>query len=455
MISFKNVQSFKSFNSIINSQKIASHLFQVTIDSRNVNESFAFIAIKGERVNAFDFIPDVLKSGVKLIIYEIIDEQNAKILQLSQVYKDVTFIGVNSGVSFLQELAHDHRLNFKGCVIGISGSNGKTTTKEMLFHLLNELYPNQVIKTQANNNNHIGVPLTILSIDLNQHLYAVVELGSNHPGEMQVISSILKPDVDIVTNIGETHLEFFDGIKGVLLEEIESAKHLNKNGVYFKNLNDEYISKYQLDVPQITYGTKGSQYPFDCSSHQASIKLNEKKIEIKNSHITGAHNFWNMALAVLVAHYVSKNPIEKYIQAAASFVPTKNRSEWRSVNNVHIFLDAYNANPSSMVASLSGFFSECQPGEKVLVVVGDMNELGQYAEVGHKKVASEIVRHKLNKCVFIGRYYEYFNQVYPQAVHFADVMAYKNTFLSEFNSYQRVFIKGSRSLQLERLLDIK
>jgi UDP-N-acetylmuramoyl-tripeptide--D-alanyl-D-alanine ligase len=455
MISLKNVESFKSFLKISMQKDIMVKKYKVTIDSRNVDSSSAFIAIKGERINAFDFVEEVIKKGVKVVVYESTTEQTLKIEQLSHNYQDVTFIGVSSGVTFLQELALDHRLQFQGSVIGISGSNGKTTTKEMIFYILNEVFPGQVIKTQSNNNNHIGVPLTILSIDLSRDLIAVVELGSNHPGEMRVISNILRPDVDIVTNIGETHLEFFNGVEGVLQEEIESAKHLSPKGVFFKNLSDELISQYHTDAPVITYGSQTSEFPFDCSAHSAMINFQGQKIVIKNSQITGQHNFWNMSLAVLIAQFVSKKPIEKLTHIASSFVPTKNRSEWRRINNVDIFLDAYNANPSSMVASLSGFFSDCRSEDKILVIVGDMNELGPYAEVGHKKVANEVARHKVAKCVFIGRYYEYFNQIYPEALHFTDVMAYRDIFLSEFNSFQRIFIKGSRSLQLERLLDIK
>ena len=454
MILFNDVKKFKSYICIHNEQKFTRG-YNTTTDSRKVQSGDAFLALRGERINAFDLIEDVISRGASLIVYEHVDEQVQLINQYTTKYPKVIFVGVKNTTHFLQELAHDHRMKFEGIVVGISGSNGKTTTKEMLFHILNELNPNEVVRTQANNNNHIGVPLTLLSINPKLHKFAVVELGSNHPGEMNVVSEILTPDFVLVTNIGETHLEFFNGIQGVLVEEMQSTQHLNKAGIFFRNCADQLINEYPAVNNEITFGSAYSDFPFEVSTSEINLKDNKHDYIIKNKNITGAHNFWNLAISVLIAKFISKMDMSLIISAAANFKPTQNRSEWREVDGVKVFLDAYNANPSSMLVSLAGFFDQCKVGDRTLVVLGDMNELGAHAEVGHLKVANEVARHKPLQCTYIGRFYPFFIKGYGHAKHYANVDSYIGDFRSSLKGFDRVFIKGSRSLQLERLLDIK
>lgn len=455
-----NLVDVKNFNSFISSSsEILEENLSVKVDNREAGEKSLFIAIVGERFNPLDHIQKLVDSKCRWIAYEENKESEKKI---EKYRNEINFIKVKSIVDFIQEVGSSVSKTFQrrgGKVIAISGSNGKTTTKEMLYHLLADTFNEvgkleSVICTQKNNNNHLGVPFTLFLIS-EKTKYAIIELGSNHPGEIKVLCDILKPQIGVTTNIGATHLEFFEGIEGVFKEE----GYLYYAGceTFYLNTNDEYLKKLVIEDNIKSFGAANSNFPIDFKDGVAIV--NGQKI--KNSNITGQHNFWNMALAYLIASEIleDKSKISKSIE---TFVPTENRSEWIEIGKKKTFLDAYNANPSSMIAALDGFKEHLGSiGAKAsdsCVVLGDMNELGEESERFHSEVGKYVLEMGFGNCVFIGRFKDAYAKEAGSLKSFnlyTDTENYKPDFLTHLNSYDYFFIKGSRSLQLETLKDIR
>jgi UDP-N-acetylmuramoyl-tripeptide--D-alanyl-D-alanine ligase len=443
MVSFEEVKDFKT---VINSDELSQHDIVVSTDTRNLGNANLFIAITGEKFNAMKFLDQVVQSNVEYVAYSTSSIND----DLAKKYPQLKFIETNDSIKFMQELANRWSRNFKekkGEVICISGSNGKTTTKEMLTHLLQESGLN-VESTQKNNNNHIGVPLTLFQICAETQVI-VVELGSNHPGEIQVVCDVAEPTYAYATNIGHTHLEFFDGLKGVFEEESYPYKSIHQSSYgksFFKNIDDEFLNTLETTEKVIEFGS--NQFSFNQNS------VNVGDITLSNSNITGEHNFFNLAGAFLIAKTAFPELEEKFIKAATSFRPTSNRSEWIELSKTKIFLDAYNANPSSMKASLSGFASGIESKQKALVVIGEMYELGDDAAKLHSDVASFVNGMDFGQVVFIGALGQEFKNNCSDAKVYATAKDYKKDFENDLNNHDYVFIKGSRSLQLESLIDI-
>lgn len=432
-------------------------------DTRVFKEQDALIAIPGLKVNPLNLINDLLSRGLDIIFYQHSIENEEIVLNYQKQFPHVTFVALKDSVAFIQELAHLHikgwLQNPSHTLFAISGSNGKTTHKEMLSHIMEEILPGQVVYTKKNNNNHLGVPLTLLDVSsLTQ--FVVLELGSNHPGEIKFLCDLALPNAGLTTNIGATHLEFFGTENEVFLEEgylyYAVKENTNGEGFYLINNNDEYLRTLK--------DTSGSKRFGDDEACELMISFFEDgaklaELEVHNQEITGKHNKSNLVTCAYIAHHFYPEFREQILKAAASFKPTANRSQWIEKNHSHIFLDAYNANPSSMKVALQGFRDHLQglglDPDQSCVIMGDMNELGDSSAHYHQETGSFVASLGFNKIVFIGRFADDYLRGSTVGRGFSDVASFRALYQKEFlGKIPYHFIKGSRSLQLESLFDI-
>ncbi|MFZ4712972.1 MAG: UDP-N-acetylmuramoyl-tripeptide--D-alanyl-D-alanine ligase [Bacteriovoracaceae bacterium] len=465
MIHSKLFQSCASVTKVFG--KIPENEFNVCTDSRAWTIDSLFIALRGEKFDGFVFVERLLKEGALIVACEDIHKE--KIELLANDYPDCCFILTSDTLLFTQQLAHAYIKDWlsKGHhkkVIGISGSNGKTTHKEMLFHFLKSLGPSKVICTEKNNNNHLGVPLTIFQIK-EETQYAIIELGSNHPGEIKTLCDIAIPNMGVVTNIGATHLEFFGSIEKVFLEEGYLYNSVNENtggvGAFFINMNDDYLRTLPMTKGSISFGEKDGDAHFSYFPGMVQIDWKGEKIQLFNPHIIGRHNFHNLAVTYLMAASILPSQKEVLKNLSQTFKPKDNRSMWIEYHGKKVFLDAYNANPSSMRVSLEGFIQFCEENHfdltHVLFVLGDMNELGNNGQEYHEEIGRFLSEKGVKNVVFIGRFQDSYQRGYGQkSILASNSESFKDqSWESEFKKHDYFFFKGSRSLQLERILGIK
>ena len=465
MNNFNLLKNYKTFKKAFG--KLSEDKVTLCTDTRNYSNQSAFLAISGDNYNAFQFISSPIEHGCKNIIFSENSINISLLEKYLEQYPDVTFILVDDSIRFLQEHAKNISMRFQAQgnkLICISGSNGKTTTKEMLAYILEGLGLN-IIKTQKNNNNHIGVPLTLLQIS-DKTEYAIVELGSNHPGEIETLCDIAQPNIGVVTNIGFTHMEFFPELDDVFKEEAFLFHHIaNKNvkqKIFFQNLNDDYIKTLPNLASSVSFGPKFSDYQLNAESISGQIIFKGDAYEVNNSNITGKHNFFNLCVSIAITHKVTGLDIEKICEVAQDFKPTANRSQWLDLNGTKIFLDAYNANPSSMEVAINAFEDFLEKNnvkhKEACVILGDMNELGEKCAAHHEGLGKLVGQKKFGSTIFVGRYANYYTSGLQDT---REVKKFDTTanLIELFRSklicdYKYIFIKGSRSLQLEALVDI-
>ncbi|MDP7321243.1 MAG: UDP-N-acetylmuramoyl-tripeptide--D-alanyl-D-alanine ligase [Bacteriovoracaceae bacterium] len=448
MINLSEIETFKTFKEA--SSQLEDKELRFDVDNRLINTDSVFIAIVGAKYNPLSHLDRVVTSGCKYIVYDQADSD------LVSAYEDkLCFILVSDIEEFIQEAAtHVARL-FRaknGQIIAISGSNGKTTTKEMLTFLLTEVVGEQkVISTQKNNNNHLGVPFTLFQIRPETE-FAVVELGSNHPGEIEHLCQILNPQYGITTNIGDTHLEFFGDKENVFKEESVLYKYCSEK--FYINEDDDFLKKIKKTKKRIGFGYMADDYTF--YNLEGGIQVTE--VELYNTHITGKHNFYNLAVAFLIATQLIKNSKTALKEAAKKFRPTQNRSQWIKNKHQDIFLDAYNANPTSMKVAIEGFLDHIAPiGAKkneICFILGDMNELGKDSEKLHRDIAKFVSEKEVDLVIFVGRFAQIYAENY-QGNHkcFEKVDILLEQMQQDLLKYKYLFIKGSRSVALEKILN--
>lgn len=437
-------------------------------DTRKYKHPSGFVAIPGAKVNPLDIIDALLAQGCPLVVYQQDATNDGKAKNLQSRFPQTKFLPVNDSVTFLQELTHHHivewqKMKPKNTVFAISGSNGKTTHKEMLSHMLKEVLPGKIVSTEKNNNNHLGVPLTILDVN-DATEFLVLELGSNHPGEIKVLCDIAAPNAGLTTNIGATHLEFFGTEKAVFDEEgflYHAVKqHTHGKGFYLINVDDPFLKDLPKFEGAVPYGQSDkAEAKIAFLNDGAEITYKGQKLTARNAHITGNHNKLNLITCLFIATHFYPELKDKLIQASSSFKPTKNRSEWMQFEGKSVFLDAYNANPSSMKAALQGFkesvISQGKTLEETCVVLGDMNELGEATPQYHQEVGAYLKSLGFPHVYFVGRFANH----YQKGLSNGEIRASSAEFKSEYRGeclkkYSFHFIKGSRSLQLESLFDI-
>lgn len=461
MISFHHLKNCKQIIDNLNLDWGLKKRF--IVDTREYQNGEVFIAIPGQRVNPLNLIKDLLTRGCQYICYQKCEENDSIVKNYQGEFPAVNFIAVKDSIAFIQELAHLHIKEWledkSHTLFAISGSNGKTTHKEMLSHIMEEILPGRVVSTQKNNNNHLGVPLTLLNVS-EETQFVVLELGSNHPGEIKFLCDIALPNAGITTNIGATHLEFFGTEREVFLEEgylyYAVKENTDGKGFFLINQNDKFL-KELADTAGSRRFSSNDDGQVKMTFFPNGAKLGD--VEVHNELITGQHNKSNLVTCAYIAVNFFPQFREHIIKAASSFSPTPNRSQWIEVGGAKVFLDAYNANPSSMKAALQGFKEQLlQDGQSLdqsCVVLGDMNELGDRANVYHQEIGSFVREQGFKNIFFIGRFAQEYikgakeGRAYENATQFKP--EYQKRYLRELGYH---FIKGSRSLQLESLFDI-
>jgi UDP-N-acetylmuramoyl-tripeptide--D-alanyl-D-alanine ligase len=400
----------------------------ISTDTRKISKGCLFFALKGESFDANTFAEQAINDGAA---YAIIDNINFK--------KSEQFILVNDVLTTLQQLANHHRKQFTIPFIGITGSNGKTTSKELINAVLSQKY--KTIATQGNLNNHIGVPLTILSIPKECEI-AIIEMGANHIGEIEQLCKISEPTLGIITNIGTAHIEGFGSREGVIKAKSELYHFIKENnGKLFLNENDDLLTKLAEKIPSINYSreeiTNLSSNPF------LSFEWNNVRIE---TQLYGDYNISNILAAIKIGEYFNVGIIA-IKSALENYVSTNNRSQIIKLANHTLYLDAYNANPTSMNAAIDSF-SKIETENKFLIL-GDMLELGNISQEEHQKIADKIHHLKLN-ALLVGNEFQHIKNKY----HLTSV---KNTdeaiawLENKLNAINSILIKGSRGIRLEKI----
>lgn len=410
---------------------------KVSTDSRSDLTNSIFFALKGEKFNGNTFAAEALAKGAS---YVVIDEAQPNLPQDQ-------FILVDDVLTTLQDLARAYRETFTGKVIGLTGSNGKTTCKELFRDVLATTYTTAA--TKGNLNNHIGVPLTLLQTPADAEM-VIIEMGANHQKEIELLSSICKPDVGFITNYGKAHLEGFGGVEGVIKGKSELFENLRANQkVALVNCSDKKQLEKSFGITRVTFGhcAEADIYIEDLKNEMAAAKYQDEVIE---SQLTGAFHFNNIAAAIALGAYfnVSPSAIKKAISA---YTPSMNRSQWHSTLKNEVLLDAYNANPDSMQASVLAFSKLNKPNK--WFILGDMFELGEYTYEEHQRIVNMLDNAAATHVVLIG---EAFGQT-TQPAHFMHVkttdlaLAYLK---SEHLSNCTILLKGSRGMRLEQLLEV-
>lgn len=429
--------------------KIYLNSLSISTDSRDIGKGDIFFALKGPSFNGNLFAEASIEKGAA---YAIIDET----IDLKNLKNQDKLIKVDDVLGTLQKLAIHHREQIDIPVIGITGSNGKTTTKELLAKVLSRSY--SIFYTKGNLNNHIGVPLSVLSIREENEI-AIIEMGANHVGEIASLCKICQPSHGLITNIGKAHLEGFGSFEGVIKAKSELYKHLETiNGVAFINSNEQELMNISksFNFKEIFYGKYKNSIPsFDLKleSEAPLIALdwnvmNEKKFKIQ-THLFGIHNYENLLTAMFIGYYF-KVPEEEIAQAIEAFVPKNNRSQIIENGSNRILLDAYNANPSSMEKSIRAFHKINFAGEKLLIL-GDMFELGESSAEEHLQIVKLVEVLGYKNCLLVGRHFSAIEQ--SEFTTYPDVQALIIA-LQDLEPLQQTFtfIKGSRGIKLEKLL---
>lgn len=423
---------------------IKSHT--ISTDSRNITEGCVFVALKGERFDGNDFAYQVASENVASCV--IADRKDLP-------SHERIFI-VDDSLAALQELARLHREKCNIPVIGITGTNGKTTTKELVAAVLSE--KKRIIYTQGNFNNHLGVPLTLLRIKPETEM-AVVEMGANHPGEIAQLCNIAKPDYGIVTNIGRAHIEGFGSYEGIIKTKNELYEYIKENGTIqkskaFVNSNNELLVKLTKEMDCVYYGSTD-----DCNTYE-NIAVGSKAassspylvvkwdgIEIK-TNLVGDYNLENVMAAIAVGSYFN---IEKelIVKALENYLPSNNRSQYIKSSKNEIVMDAYNANPTSMAASIRNFRNISNGNS--LLILGDMKELGNESEKEHRIIIDIINELKFEDVILVG---DEFKKVNTKFQSFSDIDDLIKHIDMNSISGKNILVKGSHSIHLERLINI-
>jgi len=407
---------------------------KVTIDSRKVGRNDIFFAFSGENFNAAALAEKAVDDGALAVIVEQPEFEN----------KDRNIFCVPSTLEFLQQLAVHHRNQLGISVIGLTGSNGKTTTKEIIHAVLAEKF--NVQYTSGNLNNHIGVPLTILSIKT-EHEMAVVEMGANHQKEIELLCRISQPDFGYITNFGKAHLEGFGGFKGVIKGKSELYDYLKSHHkTIVVNENDPIqTEKTENYTPKITFGKESSDYDFGLFSEEHFVGLNFKG-EKAVSKLTGEYNFTNLCAAASLGLHFGIS-FDKIKQAIENYTPTNMRSQVVTKEGRTLVLDTYNANPSSMTASLQNFATF--EGAKT-VIIGDMLELGDESEKEHVSILELAHELAFDQVITVGKHFKNVNHSPLSFENTAELIEYlqHNTIQSE-----NILLKGSRGIALEKAIE--
>lgn len=409
----------------------------VCTDTRKITQNCIFFALKGENFNGNTFAKEALQNGA---LIAVIDEKKYQEKNSTWLCKDV--------LKTLQKLANYHRNYLNLPIISLTGSNGKTTSKELIHAVLSEKY--NCVATKGNLNNHIGVPLTLLSMNSDTEI-GIVEMGANHIGEIEVLSNIAAPDYGYITNFGKAHLEGFGSIEGIITGKTELYRYLEKsNKQVFINGNDKKQLELSEKMNRIVFNGEDSSCQILLLDASQKLKVSFQGLRI-HTQLIGAYNFSNIAAAIAIGHYF-KVPKENIKKALESYTPQMNRSQMIKKNGHQIILDAYNANPTSMMAAILNFKDSI--GINKVLILGDMFELGTEASTEHQNIVSYLESNPIGKVFLVGKNFYQTKITSTQIQKFESFEDFKNI-LSHFPLKKSfILIKGSRGMALERTIEL-
>lgn len=414
----------------------------VSTDTRKIEPGNIFFALKGPNFDANEFAPKALEMGASLVV---IDDPKYFLED------DERYFLTKDCLKMLQDLANYHRKQLNIPIIGLTGSNGKTTSKELLNAVLKTKY--KTVATIGNLNNHIGVPLTLLTIGEDAEI-AIIEMGANKQGDIQELCEIAEPTHGFITNIGKAHLEGMGGPEGVLKTKTELYQHLRANeGTVFINSQDPILSNMtKRFVNPILYPAKGDFCEVDFVDANPFVRFTvEGKKEVYLSSLIGAYNFGNIATALTVGKFFGV-PMADAVQAVVSYKPSNMRSQLIEKRSNLIILDAYNANPSSMEVAIRTF-GEMTGKKHKMIILGDMFELGDHAEAEHAKLGEIVSEYEIDKVCFTGKLIASALTKAPKALYFPDPFSFRNWLQDSKLEDYLILIKGSRGMKLEGLVD--
>ena len=410
----------------------------VSIDSRSIKKDEIFFSIKGDNFDGNSFALDALDKGAKFSIVDDIKlkNQNDKIIFVENSLKE------------LQNLSRYNRSKYDVKVIGLTGSNGKTTTKNLICNIVSQKY--NTLCTDGNLNNHIGVPLTLLNIKPETEI-AVIEMGANHIGEIENLCQICMPDIGLITNFGSAHLEGFGDLKGVIKGKTELYKYLIKNYGHIIINNDDNIQKEECktDLYSSFGKDKSSDFVFEYTKELDKLVLlnNNYRFSCK---IYGTYNFPNIASAISIGRFLGLDSDQIQI-GLSKFQTEENRSEVLQYQGNTIYLDAYNANPTSMIAAIDNFNKEIKDNK--IVILGDMLELGNFSKDEHEKIIDLLHKMEIESVYLVGKNFSSINISDSRFKKFNDTeQLIRGLDLTEIKN-KSILIKGSRSIGLEKLIN--
>lgn len=411
----------------------------LTTDSRHCPEGSMFLALKGETFNGNTFAAQSLAQGCR---YAVVDEPQYASPENPRI------ILVDNCLETLQKLANYHRRRLGTRMIGVTGTNGKTTTKELIATVLGEKF--KVLYTQGNFNNHIGVPLTLLRLKP-EHEMAVIEMGANHPGEIKTLVHIAEPDYGIITNVGKAHLQGFGSFEGVIRTKGELYDFLREKGnatIFIQNENP-YLNKIAAGLTCVRYGqTPGLDVTgkvVACSPFLHFSWTAEGISHDVQTHLIGAYNLDNALAAVAIGRYFGVEDT-KICHALSSYVPQNNRSQLVHTASNTLIVDAYNANPTSMMAALENF-RQMEAAHKV-AILGDMKELGEGSHEEHQKVVDFLKECGFERVMLVG---PEFGGTASSFEHYKDVKEVEALLAAHPLQGCCILVKGSNSMKLSEL----
>ncbi len=413
----------------------------VSIDTRTMDKGALYVALKGPRFDANQMAGRALEMGAKFVV---VDDES--------VILDDRYLYVKDSLIALQELACFHRANLTIPVLGVTGSNGKTTTKELTKAVLQPSY--NIIATRGNYNNHIGVPLTILDTNENTQIL-IVEMGSNQPGDIAFLCEIADPTMALITNIGLAHLELLNGEEGVYNEKISLFKYVSeKEGILFINEEDKFLETwYKSGFKNEIYSStrlSGAKLAGGINKKlQLVCKLDEgKNISSFTTHITGLYNLINISAALTVGSFFNI-PYEDALRSISEYHPVNHRSQLMKTKRNLLIADAYNANPSSMRASINSFYNDTL-GEDTMLILGDMLELGDSSKIHHESLIAYVNDLKLEN-IFVGT--EFMRHSKGSSGYYLTSDELINSQELDKIKDKRILIKGSRGIGLEKIFE--
>ncbi|MEE1301992.1 MAG: UDP-N-acetylmuramoyl-tripeptide--D-alanyl-D-alanine ligase [Bacteroidales bacterium] len=429
-------------------EKLYAHYLQypnISTDSRSIKQGDVFFALKGENFDGNEFVFKAIEQGASLVVCD-----NEKIKQRDNFLKQRNKIFLcEDSLLTLQNLASYHRKQLKTTIVGISGTNGKTTTKELIQAVLSQKY--LTLATKGNLNNHIGVPLTLLSIPLSTEI-AIVEMGANHVGEIEFLSNIAKPDMAILTNIGTAHIEGFGSKENIIKTKKELFEFVknnqNEKSHIFVNADDEALREEDFSK-KTTYSLKtNADISAKACSENGYAQIIFKDCVI-TSNLVGIYNAYNILAALTIGLHFGVE-IQKIKEAIENYIPSNNRSQILKTKSNTLILDCYNANPSSCSSAVEAF-ANMQANRK-MVFMGAMKELGEVSQKEHENILSQIKSKNFERIVLVGK--EYKAVAKDEVECFETSEEFKQFLLANPIENATILIKGSRSTKMEILKDV-